>query len=130
MNTPKDKDLDKLVETVMTRSKLDMPSSSFTSHVMAEVNSIKTSQVTTYKPLISKTTWVVLAVILIAISVYSITQTTVNEQSLLNNALSRFGNLFELNLSNNIAYVFMLFAVMFLVQLSWLKHYFNKRLDV
>lgn len=126
------KPIEKLVEKVMKSSTLETPSFDFTAKVMSQVIADSKSGVTVYKPLISKTAWVVLLVVaagLIAISVYSGDASSLGLLDKLD--LSKVPNLFsEIKISQTAMYSLLMFAVMLCIQVPLLKHYFNKRFEV
>jgi len=126
------KPIEKLVDKVMKSSTLETPSFDFTAKVMSHMISDSKSGVTVYKPLISKTAWVVLLVVaagLIAISVYSGDAFSLGLLDKLD--LSKVPNLFsEIKISQTAMYSLLMFAIMLCIQVPLLKHYFNKRFEV
>ncbi|MEO8516710.1 MAG: hypothetical protein ABI426_08200, partial [Flavobacterium sp.] len=72
MNTNEDKHIEKLVDHLMKNQTLETPSFDFTSRVMTQVLERQKSQVTTYKPLISKQTGLAVFGITIAVIVYAL----------------------------------------------------------
>lgn len=126
------KPIEKLVEKVMKSSTLETPSFDFTANVMSHLIADSKSGVTVYKPLISKTAWVVLLVVaagLIAISVYSGDASSLGLLDKLD--LSKVPNLFsEIKISQTAMYSLLMFAIMLCIQVPLLKHYFNKRFEV
>lgn len=126
------KPIEKLVDKVMKSSTLETPSFDFTAKVMSHVIADSKSGVTVYKPLISKSAWVVLlvvATVLIVISVYTNDTSSLGWFDKLD--LSKVPNLFSgLKLSQTTMYALLMFAVMLCIQVPLLKHYFNKRFEV
>ena len=55
-----DNQINKLIDKSIKKASLETPSLGFTNSVMAQVNALKQSTVTTYRPLISKPAWFVI----------------------------------------------------------------------
>ncbi|MBT8182185.1 MAG: hypothetical protein KJO53_11415, partial [Eudoraea sp.] len=73
MEENRDKQLDDFVKKVVKSAGLESPSDDFTQSIMSKIAAQnEKSMVTRYKPLISKTSWLVLAGIAIFLSVYII----------------------------------------------------------
>jgi hypothetical protein len=126
------KPIEKLVDKVMKSSSLETPSFDFTAKVMSQVMAHSKSGVTVYKPLFSKSAWVVLllvATVLIAVSVYSNDSSSLGLLDKLD--LSKLPNLFSgIKISQTAMYSLLMFAIMMCIQVPLLKHYFNKRFEV
>ena len=137
MNDNIDKHIEKLVDKTMKKTSLESPSFDFTNTVMAQVNALERSTVTTYKPLISKPMWFVIFAVGLMIVMYILFGMTSTESGWLNfidlsvltdnrysNALSGF------KVSKTVMYGVILFGIMLFVQVPILKHYFDKRIAV
>ena len=137
MNDNIDKHIEKLVDKTMKKTSLESPSFDFTNTVMAQVNALERSTVTTYKPLISKPMWFVIFAVGLMIVMYILFGMTSTESGWLNfidlsvltdnrysNALSGF------KVSKTVMYGVVLFGIMLFVQVPILKHYFDKRIAV
>ena len=137
MNDNIDKHIEKLVDKTMKKTSLESPSFDFTNTVMAQVNALERSTVTTYKPLISKPMWFVIFAVGLMIVMYILFGMTSTESGWLNfidlsvltdnrysNALSGF------KVSKTVLYGVILFGIMLFVQVPILKHYFDKRIAV
>lgn len=141
MNANSDKKLEKLVDKIMKDAKLDSPSFDFTNKVMSKVNALNSNSVTVYKPLISKTGWLIICIILLALTVYIATVTETNSTGFLsaldfsvlrNNKIVHIMQGFELpgiTLSKSLIYSLFFLGIMVCVQIPLLKHHFNKRLE-
>lgn len=136
MNDKGDKKLEHLVDKMMKETSLETPSVDFTSNVMSQVEVMANSNVTTYKPLISKPVWFGLLALLIGALVYSFFNST-TESSWLSDidfgilADNEIGyNLPSLMFSETMLYSVLLFGLMFTVQIPLLRGYFNRRLSV
>jgi len=136
MNETDDKKLEHLIDKIMKETSLETPSIDFASSIMSKVDMIANSSVTPYRPLISKPVWVAILALIIGTLAYPLfygmTETSlltnINTSVFTYNAMvSKFSNLV---LSKRIMYSAVIFALMFAVQISFLKLYFNKRLSV
>lgn len=70
MKANEDKNIEKLVDHIMKDTILESPSFDFTSKIMSQVLATKTSDVTVYKPLISRTTFIAIFGFIIALFIY------------------------------------------------------------
>lgn len=124
--------MDHFVDKVMKSSTLESPSLDFTVKVMSQITGTSKSTVTVYKPLISKTTWVILLLLtagIVGFSVYSKDDTTLGWFDKLD--FSRISNLFSgVKISQSVMYSLLMLGVMLFIQVPLLKHYFNKRFEV
>lgn len=137
MNDNIDKHIKKLVDNTMKKTSLESPSFDFTNTVMARVNALEQSTVTTYKPLISKPMWFAIFAVALAIVCYIILGTSTNQSGWLNfidlSVLTdnKFSNILTgFKVSNLVTYAIVLFGLMLFIQVPILKHYFDKRLTV
>lgn len=130
-----DKHLEKLTEKVLKNAPLERPSFHFTTSVMSKIETLNNS-VTAYKPLISKTGWFFIIASLLSLTIYLIFSTETASPSLISsmdfsvifnnkipNALTNF------TLSKTFTYAIALFGLMLCVQIPFLKHHFNQRLE-
>lgn len=134
MDTKLDKQLDNLSQKVMSRVEMEQPSVDFTLAVMSQVEQIKSPATTTYTPLISSRMW-----LLIGLSVFGaclvmyFSSSNVDSSWLSEILVETFSTLSipkpveHITLSNTVFYGVVLFSIMFCVQLSLLKTYFDKR---
>jgi hypothetical protein len=137
MKNNTDNHLDKLSKKVMQESLLEAPSLDFTANVMSQINALKVSEITVYKPLISKMGWFVIATVVVSISGYFVFNNTLEginwfntiDFSIITNnkiteALSGF------TLSNKTVYAVVLFGIMLFIQIPILKKRFDEELVV
>ncbi|RKR10093.1 hypothetical protein C8C83_1762 [Flavobacterium sp. 90] len=124
-----DKNIENLIDKMMSENTLESPSIDFTSKIMSQVLVAEKSKIKAYKPLISKTTWIFIGISLIALTTYSIYS---------NNGISNFGidkaysdkasALFSgIHFSKNIMYALLIVPFMILIQIGVLKNYFDKK---
>ncbi len=125
------KHIDQFVDKVMKSSKLETPSFDFTAKVMSQITVTSRSAVTVYKPLISKTTWVILFLLtvgMVGFSFFNKDTSTLGWFDKLD--FSIVSNLFSgVKISKTTMYSLLMFGVMLFIQIPLLKHYFNKRFD-
>ena len=129
-----DKYLEDLTEKVIKDRSIESPSFNFTDKVMSQVNTVNESKTLVYKPLISKTTWVLIAIGFLAIMLYLLLFETQTEPSGWLHKIN-FGVLSSkeisfpsFKVSKTLMYAVVLFGVMFSIQIPFLKHHFDKRL--
>ncbi|TPG44528.1 hypothetical protein [Flavobacterium pectinovorum] len=127
-----DKNIENLIDKMMSENTLESPSIDFTSRIMSQVLKLEKSKVKAYKPLISKTTWVFIGITLVALTAYSVYS---------NNDISNFeiakiysdkaSALFSgIHISKNILYALLIVPFMILVQIGILKNYFDKKYEL
>lgn len=133
MKANEDKQLEKLVDHIMKDTVLESPSIDFTSNVMSQVLASKTSDVTVYKPLISRSVFIAIFGCIITVFIYLLINGEKQENSwfshlkfslLYNNVLT---SLFKV--SKVMSYAVVSTTIMLLVQISFLKNYFDKQLE-
>lgn len=128
-----DKHLDDLSRKIIGKSSLERPSFDFTQNVMSQVKAISKSTLTTYKPLISK--WMWLLITLLATSGVAYILFGPQSESLwlqklnLDQYMSLPSLMPKLDLSRTTVYVFILFAIMFSIQIPLLKRQLDKRFE-
>jgi hypothetical protein len=130
-----DKQLDNLVGKIIKDASLESPSFDFTNSVMSQINSLNTSKSLVYKPLISKTVWGFISIGFLLVVLYAIFGTTTENSSL----LTHFDfSIFDLKwksvfsgfaFSKTAMYAIVFFGLMFCLQIPFLKHHFNQRLQ-
>jgi hypothetical protein len=133
MKANEDKNIEKLVDHIMKDTVLESPSFDFTSKIMSQVLATKTSDVTVYKPLISRTTFIAIFGCIIALFIYlfiSGAQQTngwfsnLNFNLLYNNKLA---SIFKF--SKITTYTVVLTTLMLFIQIPLLKNHFDKQLE-
>ncbi|UFH35479.1 hypothetical protein [Flavobacterium acetivorans] len=137
MNTNENKQIDDLARRVIEKATLESPSFDFTAQIMTQLTDLKQSETTVYKPLISKTAWFVIFIGFAILLGYTVTGTqsqTLNWfdfpdlNVLLNQKIST--SMFQFTFSKIVLYALTLLALMVLVQVSFLKAYFDKRFEL
>lgn len=132
-----DKQIDDLTRKVIEKASLESPSSDFTAQILAKVIDSKQSDITIFRPLISKTSWLVIFVGFTALVVYAIIgmqpQTPnglgiLDFSTLLNNKIS--GIISRLIFSKTVKYALLSLSIMLLIQVYFFKSYLDKRFEV
>ena len=135
MKENEDKNMEQYVHTVIKETPLESPSHDFTSKVMANVLAIDKSKTTVYKPLISKTGWVLIFGGIIATMVYFIinggTQSEGHPWSFgtgVKDFIKMFSSLHLFQFSRVTVTVIVVSTILMFIQITLLKNYLNKRL--
>lgn len=135
MEENKDKQLDDFVKKVVKNIGLETPSDHFTQSIMSKIAAQKeNSTVTIYKPLISKTGWLVLAAItlfLFAFIIFGNLDLNVGWLPSIDQVASYkidfFDTLKQLNLPNTLVYGLMGLTFFIYVQIIFLKKHLENR---
>lgn len=134
MEVTKNKELEKLVDRMMSDATLESPSLDFTSKVMSQVLSTKTSNSTVYKPLISKSVFMAVfgSVFLLFFYVINFGKTTTESWFTFFNYSKLYNNWFLSNftISKISMYAVVVLMIMFCIQIATLKNHFDKRFEV
>lgn len=129
--------LDAFVKKQIQETPLESPSKDFTKDIMGVLTEIQTSKATKYVPLISKKAWLFVAAIFIAIFFIPFQE---KEGGLIEGWLEKtsidlsfldkinIAGFFDgFSVSNATMYGLLLFSIMILVQVYYLKGYFTKK---
>ncbi|PWL37309.1 hypothetical protein DKG77_16185 [Flagellimonas aquimarina] len=131
MDNNEERELKKFVDKIMNESVLESPSSNFTDHIMSQITEPTLNDATQYKPLIPKSVLIVLFSGLVGMIWYLATDNSlVNESWFGNGQIELF---FErildwpqmLSPSKTTVYAVLFFGLLFLIQIPWLKRYFD-----
>jgi len=127
-----DKNIENLIDKMMSDDTLESPSIDFTSKIMTQVLVAEKNKVKIYKPLISKTIWVIIGFSLLALTVYaSLFSGTEYNLGIDKSYTERFSTLFSgIHLSKNILYAILIVPFMILIQIGLLKNYFDKKYEL
>lgn len=134
MSDKVDKHIENLVDKSMKRQSLEAPSLDFTKHVMSQVEVSQGSAITRYKPLITKPMWYFIIISFLMFIAYAFSIITFQESDWFQQIdFSFFSNrvvnmLSAVSFSRSLLYSFLVLAIMIVIQVPLLKHYFNKRL--
>jgi len=134
MKENEDKNIEQYVHAAIKETPLESPSHNFTANVMAGVLAIAKSKATLYKPLISKTGWVLIFGVIIATVAYlilnGVTQGGGQPWSFgpgVKNFIKSFSEVHLFQLSRITANVIVASAILMLLQIALLKNYLDKR---
>ncbi|MCV9932224.1 hypothetical protein OIU80_08010 [Flavobacterium sp. LS1R47] len=126
-----DKYYENLVDKVMAGSTLQKPSADFTSKIMSQILIAEKNKTIVYKPLISKSVWIVIFGCLIAFVGYIIftgNKATDHELNVSTLYYSKIDNLIPVfQFSKNTSYAVLIVALMVLIQIPILKNYYDKK---
>ena len=136
MKEDKDKKLDAFVRKAIIEAGLDGPSFDFTRSVLSKIQAdAQKSKVFVYRPLISKSVWLVILITIAGVFAYSIWGNPSSEINWLTvlklNRFAEFNllaNSLNFYISNTIIYSFVGLAFFVWVQVFLLKSYMNKRI--
>ena len=130
-----DKELDRLVERVMKDAAVESTSFNFTDVVMSQIEGSSARNVVIYKPLISKTAWSFILIGFLMMVFYVIFNSKA-ESSIWPNGLDFSlidlkwkGYFIGSSFSKTTVYAMVFLGLMICLQVSFLKHYFNRRLE-
>lgn len=132
MKGNEDKNLEKLIDNIMKNQTLESPSFDFTSKIMSQVDVSKTSSVTIYKPLISKSVLIGIIGSIIALVGYGI---LFGAQSNKRSVYFDFSFLYNssfldtFHISKTATYSIVLASLFLLIQISFLKNYFDRKFE-
>ena len=128
------KKLDAFLKKQIQEMPLESPSKNFTSNIMDILNDEQVSVKIQYKPLISKKIWLAVAAVIVAVMFIPFQK---QEGGLLEKVTIDFsflekvsfsGLLDGVNVSTTAFYGLLFFAVMILIQITYLKQYVNRKL--
>lgn len=105
----------------------------FTDKVMSQVEGIEISPVRENSPLISKTGWVIIGAVFSGLLIYALNGNTTNSNLFEIITLPEWFSINQLvsseKISETIIFSAGLFAVLFILQIGYMKSYFNKRFE-
>lgn len=134
MEENKNKQIDAFLKKQLQEIPLDSPSKDFTSRIMDVIDQEESTVTTVYKPLISKRVWIFVAATIAAIFFIPFQETEGSLFNKLSLDLSIIGNLNPsglldgVSVSSTVFYGFVFFAIMVVIQVVFLKDYFNKKM--
>ncbi|MFH6992732.1 hypothetical protein [Flavobacterium sp. FlaQc-48] len=127
-----DKNIENLIDKMMAETTLESPSFDFTSKIMSQVLVAEKSKIKTYKPLISKTTWIFIGISVIALTLYSVySNNDISNSETAQVYLDKASDLFSgIHFSKNLLYALLVVPFMVLIQIGVLKNYFDKKYEL
>jgi len=133
MDNKSDKKLNEFTEKLIQDFSLETTSLDFTTRVMSKVEALSDSEITEYKPLISRRVWMVLAMIIIGAFAYLIFGDVKMEGPWLSAIQSDIRSNLEIislpdfKVSNVFLYAIVGFTFFVSIQILFLKNHFDKR---
>jgi hypothetical protein len=136
MNANENKQMDNLIRKVIEKAPLESPSFDFTARIISQLEHVKQSETTVYRPLISKTGWLAIFVAVAALIIYA--RNDIQSQTTSSFGIIDFSflvsnrglnTLSRLSFSNTVLYAFGALSIMLLLQVSILTSHFNKRFE-
>ena len=130
-NTDKNNDI--IARNLIKQGGLETPSKQFMETVMGEVNTLSVSTSVTYKPLLSKKTGLIIALMTFGVIVFILTNGQYFEELSFMPELSFFNNLSlkidmpEFNIPKQALYSIVFFGLLFLIQFTFLKRHLENR---
>ncbi|NQV77723.1 MAG: hypothetical protein HQ490_05140 [Lutibacter sp.] len=137
------KNIEEITKYIIKEAQVESPSNDFLNKVMDSVkleNQLSLSKV--YKPLISKSAWLLIITVFVALSIFTLTGNSGNydlfskvDVSFLNKipSINIFENISSINIFKNIhfsstfTFSFLFFSILVMLQLFVIKNYFNKQ---
>lgn len=131
MDKNEEKELREFVDKIMDEAILESPSSNFTDNIMSQITEPVLNDITEYKPLIPKSVLIFLCIGLVGMTWYLATGYSMDNQEWFGNG--QIDSFFERILdwpqmhssSKTTVYAVLLFGLLFLIQIPWLKRYFD-----
>lgn len=131
MKENENKELEKLVDKAMKNMPLETPSFDFTSRVMAQTAIAPKKVISTYKPIIPKSFWLVLTILIIGLLCYVYFSGTPQEEISYGVDLkqiynSKFNNITsDLNFSKTTMYATVALLLAMLAQIPLIRNHFQ-----
>src|SRR4051812_17469110 len=120
-----DKNIENLIDKMMTEDTLESPSIDFTSKIMSQVLIAEKSKINVYKPLISISTWILIGIALALLVIYNVyfvgTENNLEIGKSYTDKISAIVSL--IHISKTILYAILIVPFMILIQIGVLKNY-------
>jgi len=134
MEKNKDKELDIFIKRIVKEIGSEEPSIDFTDSVLSKIRSVDEKSTVVYQPLISKSTWWILAAAVTTVLLYAFFGNPDIENNWFGifrlkelSAFNLFGKIPDLSVSDTFVYGFLVLALFTGVQVFLLKQHFDKR---
>jgi hypothetical protein len=127
-----DKNIENLIDKMMAEDTLESPSIEFTSKIMSQVLVAEKSKTKVYKPLISKTTWILIGIALTLLVIYNVYFVgTENNLEIGKSYTDKISAIVSgIHISKTILYAILIVPFMILIQIGLLKNYFDKKYEL
>ncbi|MHB1108588.1 MAG: hypothetical protein ACYCZ2_19700 [Lutibacter sp.] len=129
-----EKNIEEFTKFIIKEANVEEPSADFLNKVMNSVkleNKLSSSNV--YKPVISKSVWVAIAMVIVVLCTYILTGTSHNSIKMPNIHFTLLDEItsidvFErIHFSDTFTFSFVLFSLLVILQLAVIKNYFNRQ---
>ncbi|WJJ96039.1 hypothetical protein [Algibacter luteus] len=132
MEEKETKYLEDLLRKVIGETTIESPSLDFTNAVITRINELHKSEVTVYKPLISKMAWILIALVVVSYIIFFASKTESSNwlTSVDFKILSKINVLSDVTLSKTFTYAILFLALMFCIQIPLIKNHVNKRYEI
>ena len=127
-----DKNIENLIDKMMAEDTLESPSMDFTSKIMSQVLVAEKNKSKVYKPLISKTTWILIGIALAFLVIYNMYFVGAeNNLEIGKSCTDKISAIVSgIHISKTIIYAILIVPFMILVQIGLLKNYFDKKYEL
>jgi hypothetical protein len=127
-----DKNIENLIDKMMAEDTLESPSIDFTSKIMSQVLVAEKSKTKVYKPLISKTTWIFIGIVMAFLVIYNVYFVgTENNLEIGKSYTDKISAIVSgIHISKTILYAILIVPFMILIQIGLLKNYFDKKYEL
>lgn len=127
-----DKNIENLIDKMMTEDTLESPSIDFTSKIMSQVLIAEKSKINVYKPLISISTWIFIGIALALLVIYNVYFVgTENNLEIGKSYTDKISAIVSgIHISKTILYAVLIVPFMILIQVGVLKNYFDKKYEL
>jgi len=124
-----DKNIDNLIEKMMSETTLQSPSIDFTSNIMSQILVAEKAKIQPYKPLISISTWVFIGITLAVLVLYNVFfAENQNNLEIGKSYTDKISTLVSgIHVSKTLLYALLIVPFMILIQIGVLKNYFDKK---
>jgi len=124
-----DKNIENLIDKMMSENTLESPSVDFTSKIMSQILVSEKAKIKPYKPLISISTWIFIGIALALLIVYNVffaeTQNNLEIGKSYTDKISAIVS--GIHISKTLLYAILIVPFMILIQVGVLKNYFDKK---
>lgn len=124
-----DKNLENLIDKMMSENTLQSPSADFTSNLMSQILVAEKAKIKPYRPLISTSMWIFIGAVAILLVAYNfLFAGAENNLEIGKTYTDKITAIFSgIHISKNILYAFLIVPIMMLIQIGVLKNYFDKK---
>ena len=124
-----DKNIENLIEKMMSETTLQSPSIDFTSNIMSQILVAEKAKIQPYKPLISISTWIFIGITLAVLVLYNVFfAETQNNLEIGKSYTDKISALVSgIHVSKTLLYALLIVPFMILIQIGDLKNYFDKK---